>query len=66
MVTKVNSEMLEQKVVKDVNLAGDTLSFLCTDNTSIQVNLSGMPALAPIATMLTKLATIQSYIAAHP
>ncbi len=66
MVTKVNDEMLEGKAVSSVSLAGNVLSFGCTDNTTIQLNLANMPALQPIADMVAKLNQITAYIAAHP
>lgn len=66
MVTTVNSSMLDTKVVTDVGLTGDILTFTYTDGTTSQLNIAQIPALAQLAVLNGQLAAINAYIASHP
>lgn len=66
MTTLVNKQMLEIKVATDVTLVGDVLTFTYTDGSTQQLNIGTIPAIAQVGALVTKIAAINAYMAAHP
>jgi riboflavin synthase alpha subunit len=66
MTSKLDPSMLQLPVVSSVALNGNALTITCTDASMTTFDVSQIPALAPVADMLTKIAAINAYIAAHP
>ena len=66
MVTKVSKTMLETKAATDVALSGDVLTFTFTDGSTEQLDIGNIPAIAQVATLVSQIAAINAYMAAHP